>query len=309
MVSQCHRVLPSGEVIKTRRRSRKSSAGFDTTKLFIGAEGTLGIITEVTIRLAPVLPTNVAVAQFPDVRKATQASIEIMNRGVGIQCIELCDDDFMRATNTYGQSQRKWPEKDSLFFKFQGPSQASLTETARIVKEVVQKHGGTGFELAANAEEAADLWADRKNALYSGLALLEGSKGWATDVCVPVSQLPELVYETKKDLSALGIVSTIVGHIGDGNFHALLLFRDEKEQKIVREAVHNMIERAIALDGTCTGEHGVGIGKREYLYEELGEGTVELMRTIKRAVDPLNLFNPGKLYPDFKTDDLNAVRS
>jgi len=302
-------VLPSGEVIKTRRRSRKSSAGFDTTKLFIGAEGTLGIITEVTIRLAPVLPTNVAVVQFPNVRKATEASIEVMNRGVGIQCVELCDDVFMRATNKYGQSQRKWPEKDSLFFKFQGPSEASLNETARVVKEVVEKHGGTGFELAANAEEAADLWADRKNALYSGLALVEGSKGWGTDVCVPVSRLPELVYETKKDLSTLGIVSTIVGHIGDGNFHALLLFRGEKEQKIVREAVHNMVERAIALDGTCTGEHGVGIGKREYLYEELGEGTVELMRTIKRAVDPLNLFNPGKLYPDPKATGSKAEQS
>ncbi|KAF7977209.1 hypothetical protein HWV62_4471 [Athelia sp. TMB] len=311
-------VLPSGEVIKTRRRARKSSAGFDTTKLFIGAEGTLGIVTEVTIRLAPLLPTNVAVAQFPDVETATRASIDVMNRGVGIrasivssltwmisspahsltECVELCDDNFMRATNKYGQSQRKWPEKDSLFFKFQGPSQLALDETARIVKEVVEKHGGTGFSLAANAKEAADLWADRKNAHYSGLALVEGSKGWATDVCVPVSNLPRLVQETKRDLAELGIVSTIVGHIGDGNFHCLLLFKNEEEQAIVRDAVHKMVERAISLDGTCTGEHGVGIGKREYLYEELGEGTVELMKTIKRTLDPLNLFNPGKLYPD-----------
>ncbi|KAF7978658.1 hypothetical protein HWV62_45178 [Athelia sp. TMB] len=296
-------VLPSGEVIKTRRRARKSSAGFDTTKLFIGAEGTLGIVTEVTIRLAPLLPTNVAVVQFPDVETATRASIDVMNRGVGIlhyltECVELCDDNFMRATNKYGQSQRKWPEKDSLFFKFQGPSQLALDETARIVKEVVEKHGGTGFSLAANAKEAADLWADRKNAHYSGLALVEGSKGWATDVCVPVSNLPRLVQETKRDLAELGIVSTIVGHIGDGNFHCLLLFKNEEEQAIVRDAVHKMVERAISLDGTCTGEHGVGIGKREYLYEELGEGTVELMKTIKRTLDPLNLFNPGKLYPD-----------
>ncbi|KAI0792494.1 FAD-linked oxidase-like protein [Abortiporus biennis] len=288
-------VLPNGEVIKTRRRSRKSSAGFDTTKLFIGAEGTLGIITEVTIRLAPLLPTNVAVVQFPDVRRATEAVVEVMNQGVGIQCVELCDDDFMRSTNLYGMSQRKWPEKDSLFFKFQGPTPNALNETAKIVKAIAEKHGGTGFQLAKTEKEATDLWADRKNALYSGLALVEGSRGWSTDVCVPVSRLPELVYETKKDIQQTGIVSTIVGHVGDGNFHALLLFKNEKELEVIRGLVHRMVERAIALDGTCTGEHGVGIGKKEYLYDELGAGTVELMKTVKRAIDPHNLFNPGKV--------------
>ncbi|KAF8843456.1 hypothetical protein BDN67DRAFT_897080 [Paxillus ammoniavirescens] len=288
-------VLPSGEVIKTRQRARKSSAGFDVTKLFIGAEGTLGIITEVTIRLAPVLPTTVAVVQFPDVKKATEAVIDVMNRGVGIQCVELCDSQFMRSTNLYGASQRTYPEVDSLFFKFQGPTPASLHETARIVNEVVKKHGGTGFELARSEKEARDLWADRKNALYSGLALVEGCRGWSTDVCVPVSKLPDLVYETKKDLRELGLVSTIVGHVGDGNFHALLLFRNDDELAIAREAVHRMVERAIKMEGTCTGEHGVGIGKREYLYAELGEGTVELMRSIKKTIDPLGLFNPGKV--------------
>ncbi|KAI0772190.1 FAD-linked oxidase-like protein [Irpex lacteus] len=282
-------VLPSGEVVKTRRRSRKSSAGFDTTNC---------IITEATIKLAPVLPTNVAVVHFPDVRKATEAVVEIMNQGVGIQCVELVDDDFMRSTNKYGMSSRKWPEVDSLFFKFQGPTAASLKETAEVVKRIAKKHGSTGFALAKDDNEAALLWADRKNALYSGLALVEGSRGWSTDVCVPVSRLPDLVYETKKDISESGIVSTIVGHVGDGNFHALLLFRTDEELAIARELVHRMVERAIALDGTCTGEHGVGIGKREYLYEELGENTVELMKTVKRAIDPLNLFNPGKLYPD-----------
>ncbi|KAF9464057.1 FAD-linked oxidase-like protein [Collybia nuda] len=291
-------VLPSGEVIKTRRRSRKSSAGFDTTKLFIGAEGTLGIVTEVTIRLAPLLPTNVAIVQFPNVQKATEAVIEVMNQGVGIQCVELVDDIFMQATNKYGMSARKWPEKDSLFFKFQGHSKAALQETAKVVKAVVEKHGGTGFELARNDKEATDLWADRKNAHYSGLALIDGARGWSTDVCVPVSRLPELVYETKKDLAENGITSTVVGHVGDGNFHALLLFRTDEELEVAREAVHRMVKRAIALDGTCTGEHGVGLGKKEFLIEELGLGTVELMKTVKRAIDPLGLFNPGKLYPD-----------
>ncbi|KAI0741791.1 FAD-linked oxidase-like protein [Daedaleopsis nitida] len=291
-------VLPSGEVIKTRRRARKSSAGFDTTKLFIGAEGTLGIVTEVTIRLAPVLPTNVAVVQFPDVRKATEAATEIVNSGVGIQCVELCDDQFMRATNAYGMSPRKWPEQDSLFFKFQGPTPRALQETADIVKQIAKKHGATGFAFARNEKEAHDLWTDRKNALFSSLAILPGAQAVGTDVCVPTSRLPDLIQGTKEDIEALGLVSTIVGHVGDGNFHALLLFRDEAGRLAANDAVARIIKRAIALDGTCTGEHGVGVGKRKYLYEELGEGTVELMKTIKRAVDPLNLFNPGKLYPE-----------
>ncbi|KAI0701556.1 FAD-linked oxidase-like protein [Cerioporus squamosus] len=291
-------VLPSGEVIKTRRRARKSSAGFDTTKLFIGAEGTLGIVTEVTLRLAPLLPTNVAVVQFPDVRKATEAVSEIVNSGVGIQCVELCDEQFMKATNIYGMSSRKWPEKDSLFFKFQGPTPRALQETADIVKKITQKHGGTGFALAKSEKEATDLWTDRKNALYSSLALIPGARGWSTDVCVPPSRLPELVYGTKEDLEAHGIVYTIVGHVGDGNFHALLLFSNDEELEKAQAAVARMVHRAIALGGTCTGEHGVGMGKRDYLYDELGEGTVELMKTIKKAIDPLNLFNPGKLYPD-----------
>ncbi|KAF9037791.1 hypothetical protein BDZ89DRAFT_1061376 [Hymenopellis radicata] len=293
-------VLPNGQVIKTRRRSRKSSAGFDVTKLFIGAEGTLGIITEVTIRLAPVLPTNVAVVQFPNVRNATEAVIDILNQGVGIQCIELVDDVFMKATNIYGQSTRRWPEKDSLFMKFQGPTPQSLKETADIVKKVAQRHGGTGFELARNQQEANDLWTDRKNAHYAGLALIENAKGWPTDVCVPISRLPDLVQQTKEDLASIGLVSPIVGHAGDGNFHAHILFQTDEEEALARQAVHRMVKRAIDLDGTCTGEHGVGIGKREYLTEELGEGTIELMKTIKRAVDPLGLFNPGKLYPDEK---------
>ncbi|QRW17884.1 D-lactate dehydrogenase cytochrome oxidoreductase [Rhizoctonia solani] len=290
-------VLPSGEVIKTRRRARKSSAGFDTTKIFIGAEGTLGIITEATIRLTPLLDTSVAVCQFPNVRDATKAVVEIMNKGVPLQCIELCDDDFMRATNKYGQSERKYPEKDSIYFKFQGPPE-TIKRSAEVAKSIAEKHGGTGFSLAASEQEAADLWADRKNAHYSGLALRPGAKGWATDVCVPISKLPELVYKTKKDIVESGVVSTMVGHVGDGNFHTLLLFENDRELELVKGIVHRMVERAIALDGTCTGEHGVGVGKKKYLYEELGEGTVELMKTIKMTIDPLNIMNPGKLYPD-----------
>ncbi|KAH9480896.1 D-lactate dehydrogenase [cytochrome], mitochondrial [Psilocybe cubensis] len=291
-------VLPSGEVIKTRSRSRKSAAGFDITKLFIGAEGTLGIVTELTIRLAPVLQTSVAVVQFPDVKSATAAATEVINQGLGIQCVELLDATSMRATNNYGMSIRKWPERDSLFFKFQGPSQASLKDTAKAVEKVVAKHSGTGFSFARNEKEAEDLWMDRKNIYWSALSLIEGSRGMATDVCVPVSKLPELVYETKKDLENVGILSSIVGHVGDGNFHALLLFTNDDELKIAQKAAARIVHRAIAMDGTCTGEHGVGIGKKKYLVEELGQGTVDLMKTVKRAIDPLGLFNPGKLYPE-----------
>ena len=204
----------------------------------------------------------------------------------------------MAALNNHNMTtkKRKYAVKDTLFFKFQGPTQSSLQETAAIVKKIVEKYDGRNFSLARTKEEADDMWSDRKN---PGLAVLPGSKAWPTDVCVPVSKLPQLVLETKQDLYDTGLVSTIVGHVGDGNFHALILFRDTEEREKARQAVHRMVKRAIALDGTCTGEHGVGIGKKEYLVEELGEGTVELMKTVKRAIDPLDLFNPGKVWTSF----------
>lgn len=290
-------VLPSGEVIKTRRRARKSSAGFDTTKLFIGAEGTLGIVTEATLRLAPRLPTTVATVAFPDVRKAVDAVAEIINKGVPIQCVELLDDHMMAALNKAGLADRKYPELDSLFFKFQGSKEAQQ-EASAVVKKIVAKHGGKNFQAARDEKEAHDFWQNRKYALWSTIALYPGSRVWTTDVAVPVSRLPELVMETKEDMAKAGLKSTIVGHVGDGNFHAFMIIRNEEELEPVKEAVHRLVHRALALDGTCTGEHGVGVGKKEYLVEELGAGTVELMRSVKRAIDPHNLFNPGKLYPD-----------
>jgi D-lactate dehydrogenase (cytochrome) len=176
-------VLPSGEVIKTRQRARKSSAGFDTTKLFIGSEGTLGIVTELTVRLAPLLPTSVAVVAFPDVRAAVAASTEIVNAvGAGVQCVELCDNEFMRATNIHGVAKRKYAEKDSLYLKFQGPTDRAIQEAAGIARDIAEKHGGSGFEFAQSKEDADALWQDRKNALWSGMALSPGSKAWSTDV-------------------------------------------------------------------------------------------------------------------------------
>ncbi|KAG1833970.1 FAD-linked oxidase-like protein [Suillus variegatus] len=296
-------VLPSGKVIKTRRRARKSSAGFDTTKLFIGAEGTLGIVTEATLRLAPRVPTKVAMAQFPDVEKAVSAVQQILNtpHGPHIQCVELLDDHMMAAINTAGLVDAPYPVQDTLFFKIQG-SPESIRDTSNVVQEIVQRHGSTRFEFAATEEEAGEMWENRKYALFSTLATQPGSKVWTTDVCVPVSRLPQLVYETKEDLAKAGLKSTIVGHVGDGNFHALILFKDEEELRSVGEAVHRLVHRAIQMDGTCTGEHGVGVGKTEYLVEELGEDTVKLMKTVKNAIDPLNLFNPGKLYPENNKD-------
>ncbi|KAG8813058.1 hypothetical protein FRC19_002692 [Serendipita sp. 401] len=209
------------------------------------------------------------------------------------------DNHMMEAINHSGLSSHTYPEKDSLFFKFQG-STSSIAEASKVVKKIVQAHGSTKFNAARNDEEADELWNHRKVALWSTLSWLDDAEArvWTTDVCVPPSKLPELVGETKKDLQEHQVVSTIVGHVGDGNFHAFLLFRNDEELERVKGAVHRMVHRALKLDGTCTGEHGVGVGKKEYLVEELGEGTVELMRAIKRSIDPLNLFNPGKLYPD-----------
>ncbi|TDL27237.1 hypothetical protein BD410DRAFT_818729 [Rickenella mellea] len=292
-------VLPNGEVIKTRRRARKSSAGFDTTKLFIGAEGTLGIVTEATLRLTPLLPTKVAMAQFPDVEHAVSAVQEILGGpyGVNIRCVELVDDYTISAINKAGLVERAYPVKDSLFFKIQG-SEDSIKMASKAIKNAVKKHGSSKFEFAGSDEEAENLWESRKYALTSTIASDPGSRAWTTDVCVPVSKLPHLVQETKRDLASVGLKAGIVGHVGDGNFHALILFHNDEELEIVSQVVHRLVERAISLDGTCTGEHGVGVGKKEFLSHELGEGTVDLMRKLKLAIDPLNIMNPGKLYPD-----------
>ncbi|GJE92112.1 FAD-linked oxidase-like protein [Phanerochaete sordida] len=308
-------VLPSGEVIKTRRRSRKCSAGFDTLRLFLGAEGTLGLVTEATLRLAPLLPTRVAVVQFPSVAHAVRASTAALNLGVNLQCIELLDALSMRALNAYNTGgTRAWPERDSLFIKIQGATPVFIDESARILRDVAERHGGTGFEFARTEAEAEELWSARKNAMHAGYAMFPGAQAFGTDVwlessptlkmlahrllSVPVSRLPELVTTIQKDVAAAGLNAPMIGHVGDGNLHAIVIYRDEEEEKAARSLVASMVKHALDLDGTCTGEHGVGLGKKKFLVEELGESTVELMKHIKQSVDPLNLFNPGKLYPD-----------
>ncbi|WVQ83429.1 hypothetical protein IAT38_005570 [Cryptococcus sp. DSM 104549] len=292
-------VLPSGEVIKTRQRARKSAAGWDPTKLFIGAEGTLGIVTEATVRLAPLLPTKCAVVTFDGVEEAVRAATEVVNAGFPVQCVEYLDSRTMTAINKGGLAGRQYKPVDSLFFKFQG-SDATMNEVASSVKKLVAKHGGKNFEFSKSNAEAEALWQGRKAALWSVLGLVEGSRVWTTDVCVPISKLPTLVRETSEDFEKRGITACHFGHVGDGNVHSLALFTNDEELARVEHAVHDMVERAIRLDGTCTGEHGVGIGKIGYLPLELGNGTVNLMETVKRSLDPYDLMNPGKIYPNIK---------
>ncbi|KAG8787511.1 hypothetical protein FRC16_001548 [Serendipita sp. 398] len=294
-------VLPSGEVIKTRRRAHKSSAGFDLTQLFIGSEGTLGIITEVAIRLAPLLPSTVAVAHFPNVENACSAVDALLKSqyGVHIQCVELADSIFMEALNhslTSSGTATSYPASDSLFIKLQGDKD-TLRDVSRVTKQILERHGSMKIQFANGNEEARTMWDHRKGALLAILGYIKDSEVWSTDVCVPVSNLPKLVRQVQEDAATMNVICPIVGHVGDGNFHAALIYRSKSEFKNVQELSKRIVERALTLDGTCTGEHGVGVGKRHYLAKELGDETVKVMRTIKRTIDPKDLMNPGKLYP------------
>ncbi|KAH8086977.1 putative D-lactate dehydrogenase cytochrome oxidoreductase protein [Filobasidium floriforme] len=293
-------MLPNGDIIKTRQRSRKSSAGWDTTKMFIGAEGTLGIILQATLKLAPLLPTRVAVVSFDTgVEAAVRAATETVTAGLPIQCVEFLDALTMKAINQGGLAGREFKEKDTLFFKLQG-SDRSMGEIAETLQAITKKQGGIGFEFAGSDAEAEAAWQGRKAALWSVQALKENGRVWTTDVCVPISKLPQLVRETSEDAVRRGLLACHFGHVGDGNVHSLFVFQNDEELEEIKDAVHVMVERAIALDGTSSGEHGAGMGKAEFLKPELGEETVRLMHTIKRTIDPDNLFNPGKIYVDIK---------
>lgn len=296
-------VLASGEVIKTRRRAHKSSAGFDLTQLFIGAEGTLGIVTEVTIKLAPALPTTVALAHFPNVDFACRAVDALLksHSGMHIQCVELTDSTFMKALNhSLSQSvtdrATRYPVSDTLFIKIQGSS-IMQNDTLADIQRTLAQYGCEDIRVARGEEEADAMWGHRRGALPAILGYIEGSQVWSTDVCVPVSNLASLVRQVQEDAAKAGIICPIVGHVGDGNFHAALIYRNPAEFSKVKELSRRIVERALELDGTCTGEHGVGVGKRQYLIPELGTGTVELMKVIKKRLDPTNMMNPGKLYP------------
>lgn len=287
-------VRADGTVIRTGGRARKSSAGYDLTRLFLGSEGTLGIITEVLLRLHGI-PEAVAAAvcSFPTLADAVDAVILTIQSGVPVARVELLDDVQMDAVNQY--SGFDYPVRPTLFFEFHGTT-AGVEEQSAEVGLIASELGGTDFEWATLAEERSRLWAARHEAYYASLALRPGSRGWATDVCVPISALAECLLKTREDIDAEGLLAPIVAHAGDGNFHVLFIIDPDDEEEMARAGRVNtrMIERAIEVGGTCTGEHGVGFGKIPYLRAQHGDA-VEAMRAIKDALDPKGLMNPGKV--------------
>ncbi|HZU89532.1 MAG TPA: FAD-linked oxidase C-terminal domain-containing protein [Stellaceae bacterium] len=287
-------VLADGRVIRTARRARKSAAGYDLTRLFVGSEGTLGIITELTVRLYGIPEAiSAAVCAFPDIESAVATVILTIQSGVPVARIELLDQAQMAAINRYAKLDHK--VAPTLFFEFHG-SPAGVAEQAEAVKAIAGDHGGEDFRWAVTQEERSKLWQARHDAYYAALAMRPGSKGWATDVCVPISRLAECIGETKRDLAGSPIPSALVGHVGDGNFHLVFLIDPNRPEEIAEANRLNerMVARALAMEGTCTGEHGVGYGKMAFLPAEHGEA-VDVMRAIKRALDPVNILNPGKI--------------
>ena len=288
-------VTADGKVVKTANRARKSSAGYDLTRLFVGSEGTLGIITEVTLRLYGIPEAiSAAICTFPTVTAAVDTVIQIIQAGIPVARIELLDELSIEAVNAYSKMSLK--VAPTLFFEFHGTA-ASVREQAEMAAGFAEEHGGAGFEWTENQEARNKLWAARHTAFYAGLATRPGSKGWATDVCVPISRLAEAIGETKKDLAGATMPVAIVGHVGDGNFHLCFVLDPNKPEEFAQaERINDrMVTRALALGGTCTGEHGVGYGKIGYLEAEHGADTLELMRRIKHALDPKGLMNPGKI--------------
>lgn len=291
-------VLADGRVVRTGGRARKSSSGYDLTRLFVGSEGTLGVITEVTLRLygRPEAITT-AVCNFPSMEAAATTVIQTIQLGVPVARIEIIDEAQLRVVNQY--SKTSFPEAPTLFFEFHGPSQAVVEEHARLVKDVTDEHGGSAFRWTSSLEERAKLWEARHNALYATIASRPGCKAWTSDVCVPIAHLAECIAETQADLAASSLVAPLVGHAGDGNFHLIFMLdpNDPDERARVAAANHRLVERALKFGGTCSGEHGVGTGKLKYLEQEHGAEALAVMRQVKAALDPKNLMNPGKLVP------------
>lgn len=288
-------VAADGRILKTGTRAKKSSAGYDLTRLFVGSEGTLGVITEVTVKLYP-LPEAIsaAVCSFPSAADAVNAVIQTIQLGVPVARVEFLDENGVRALNAHDQL--NLPEKPLLLFEFHG-SDAGVAEQAQTVQEIVAEHHATGFEWATRPEDRSRLWTARHNAYFALLQLRPGARAISTDCCVPISRLAECMLETKADCEREGIIHSIIGHVGDGNFHVLLLVDPDDPADVARaEAVNaRMVARAIAMDGTCTGEHGVGMHKMDFLIQEHGENAIATMRAVKHALDPNNILNPGKI--------------
>ena len=290
-------VLADGRVIRTGGRARKSSSGYDLTRLFVGSEGTLGLMTEITLRLFG-LPEAVsaAVCPFDTMEGAVQTVITIMQLGVPVARLELLDELQVDAVNRY--SRLAYPLKPTLFLEFHGTSAEAVAEHAQTAQEIAAEHGGTGFQWETTPEGRARLWQARHNAFYAAVAMRPGAKAWTTDVCVPISRLAECILETRRDLEGLRLVAPLMGHVGDGNFHLVIPLDPNNPDELAEVTAMNerLVHRAHAMGGTCTGEHGVGLGKMKHLPAEHGDA-LDVMRAIKHALDPYNLMNPGKLLP------------
>ncbi len=289
-------VLADGRVIRTGSAARKSAAGYDLTGLFVGSEGTLGIITELRLRLWPIPEAMVAaVCTFPELENAVATVIETIQFGIPVARIELLDalqmEACIRHSDLPGMTARP-----TLFYEFHG-SQTAVREQAELAGKIAAAHGGSSFRWATRAEERNRLWKARHQAFYAALAMRPGAKAWVTDVCVPISALAATISETRRDIDAAGIPAPILGHVGDGNFHVIFLVDPERpeEWRSVRRLNDRMVERALKAGGTCTGEHGIGLGKKASLLREKGEA-VNVMRAVKRAIDPAGILNPGKIF-------------
>lgn len=289
-------VTPDGRYIRTGKRARKSSAGYDLTRLFVGSEGTLGVIVDVTLRLYGI-PESIfsAVCTYPTVDDAVNTTILTIQSGVPIARIELVDEVQMRALNNF--SDLGYAERPTLFFEFHG-TEAGVAEQIESVRAISDEFGGADFSWASRPEERSKLWQARHDAHYANMQLRPGAKAWPTDVCVPISRLAECIAETRKDIEEAGLLAPIVGHVGDGNFHVDMVLDPDDAEEVGRAVALNnrLVARALEMDGTCTGEHGVGHGKVGKMRAEHGDA-LDVMRAIKLSIDPLNLMNPGKVVP------------
>ncbi len=287
-------VLADGRIIQTSRRAKKSAAGYDLTRLFVGSEGTLGIITEVTVKLHPVQAAmSAAVCAFPTIQGAADTVIQTLQAGIPVARSELLCATTMAALNRYNKTSHR--EMPTLLLEFHG-TEASVVEQAKMVQELARDNGGLDFQWATKPEERTRLWEARHHAYFACLQLKPGSRAISTDVCVPISRLAECVVETTKDIEKASMPIPLFGHVGDGNFHLVILIDPDNPADVKEAKALNvrLVKRALAMEGTCTGEHGVGIGKQPYMREELGDA-VDLMGDLKRTFDPENLFNPGKV--------------
>jgi len=289
-------VTASGEVIRTGTRAKKSSAGYDLTRLMIGSEGTLGVLTEITVKLYP-LPEAIsaAICSFPNIEAAVRAVIQTIQLGVPIARVELIDHNAVRMVNAYAKLGLR--EEPLLLMEFHG-SPAGVKEQAETVQEIATEFGGNAFEWATTPEERTRLWTARHNAYFAALQSRPGCRAISTDTCVPISKLADCLLDSIAETDASGIPYFLVGHVGDGNFHfGYLIDPNDPQERATAEALNQqLVHRALRLGGTCTGEHGIGLHKMDFLRTETGEGAVDMMRTIKRALDPHNIMNPGKIF-------------